>query len=153
MYIKIYNIANRYKFYNKSSVFLWKKLKKISSIFIFIVAILFSVAIFTFLLVLFIKNYHVPKDIYSSSDMLSILSLNVGILQTLVALITLGMGAIAFINFFNINKEFKKFKRSVKKQVKNIRKNSNTEANIKEITAETKAIEQNKEWEEVKDVF
>lgn len=130
-----------------------KKIKKISSIFIFIVAILFSVAIFTFLLVLFIKNYHVPKDIYSSSDMLSILSLNVGILQTLVALITLGMGAIAFINFFNINKEFKKFKRSVKKQVKNIRKNSNTEANIKEITAETKAIEQNKEGEEVKDVF
>lgn len=130
-----------------------KKIKKISSILIFIVAILFSVAIFTFLLVLFIKNYHVPKDIYSNSDMLSILSLNVGILQTLVALITLGMGAIAFINFFNINKEFKKFKRSVKKQVKNIRKNSNTEANIKEITAETKAIEQNKEGEKVKDVF
>ena len=130
-----------------------KKIKKISSIFIFIVAILFSVAIFTFLLVLFIKNYHVPKYIYSNSDMFSILSLNVGILQTLVALITLGMGAIAFINFFNINKEFKKFKRSVKKQVKNIRKNSNTEANIKEITAETKAIEENKKGEEVKDVF
>ena len=118
-----------------------KKIKKISSIFIFIVAILFSVAIFTFLLVLFIKNYHVPKDIYSNSDMFSILSLNVGILQTLVALITLGMGAIAFINFFNINKEFKKFKRSVKKQVRNIKKNSNTETNIKEITAENKAIE------------
>lgn len=130
-----------------------KKIKKISSIFIFIVAILFSVAIFTFLLVLFIKNYHVPKDIYSNSDMLSILSLNVGILQTLVALITLGMGAIAFINFFNINKEFKKFKRSVKKQVRNIKKNSNTETNIKEITAETKAIEENKKGEEVKDVF
>ena len=130
-----------------------KKIKKISSIFIFIVAILFSVAIFTFLLVLFIKNYHVPKDIYSNSDMFSILSLNVGILQTLVALITLGMGAIAFINFFNINKEFKKFKRSVKKQVRNIKKNSNTETNIKEITAETKAIEENKKGEEVKDVF
>ena len=130
-----------------------KKIKKISSILIFIVAILFSVAVFIFLLVLFIKNYHVPKDIYSSSDILSILSLNVGVLQTLVALITLGMGAIAFINFFNINKEFKKFKRSVKKQVKNIRKNPNKETNIKEITAETKAIEENKKGEEVKDVF
>lgn len=113
----------------------------------------FSVAIFTFLLVLFIKNYYVLKDIYSSSDILSILSLNVGILQTFVALITLGMGAIAFINFFYINKEFKKFKRNVKKQVKNIRNNPNTETDIKKITAETKAIEENKKGEEIKDDF
>ena len=91
-----------------------KKIKKISSIFIFIVAILFSVAIFTFLLVLFIKNYHVPKDIYSNSDMLSILSLNVGILQTLVALITLGMGAIAFINFLILTKNLKNLKEVLK---------------------------------------
>lgn len=127
--------------------------KKILSVFIFIIAIIFSVAIFTFFLVLFIKNYHVPKDIYNNSDMLSILSLNVGILQTFVALITLGMGTIAFINFFNINKEFKNLKRSVKKQVKNIRKNPNREPNIKEITEEIKDIEENKKGEEVKDVF
>ena len=133
-----------------------RKIKKLSSIIIFIIAAVVSVAIFTFFLVLFMKSYHIPKNIYASSDILSILSLNVGILQTLVAVITLGIGLIAFFNFLSMKKEFKRFKRSVRKQVKNIRKNTNKETTKKElekIKEETNKLEKNNKGEEVKDVF
>lgn len=81
-------------------------MKKISSIFIFIIGILFSAAIFTFLLVLFIKNYHVSKEIYKSGDIL-----NVGILQTLLAIITLGIGSVAFLIFWVWKKSLKDLKK------------------------------------------
>lgn len=43
-------------------------------------------------------------DTKSTSDIVSILSLNVGILQGLIALITLGIGSVALFNFLSMKK-------------------------------------------------
>lgn len=96
-------------------------------------------------------------DTKSTSDIVSILSLNVGILQGLIALITLRIGSVALFNFLSMKKEFKKFKRNVSKQVKALKdRNYTKETNKKElknITEEIKSIEENKEGVEIKDDF
>ncbi|WP_295156735.1 hypothetical protein [uncultured Brachyspira sp.] len=90
-------------------------------------------------------------------DPIALLSINVGILQTLLAIITLGIGSVAFFNFLSMKKEFKRFKKSIKKQVKNIRNNGDAKETsnkeLEKITKETDKLEENQKGEEVKDVF
>lgn len=130
-----------------------KKIKVLLPSIIFIICIAVSISVFNFLIVFLMKSYHIPKNIYSSGDVLSILSLNVGILQTLVAVITLGIALTAFFNFFNMKKEFKRLKVNANKKMKYFEKkiSHSRKANIKKITEETKSIEKNKNAEEIKD--
>lgn len=117
----------------------------IKKFFIFLVGIITTIIIFIILFALFplIKIFN-SKDY----DIITLLSLNVGILQALIAIIAIGIVAFAYFNFAKIkkylhktNKQFKKTKDRLKEidirlniaeiNIKNYNSDNNTENDTK----------------------
>lgn len=137
-------------------------IKIIPYIVVVILPTILSVTIIIIVLPLFKPFGFITGEKY---DPIALLSVNVGILQALTAVIGIGIAIVAFLNLFNTKTEIKKLKKLIKKHTKSIKKHNKfiqdykksitnkEKEEIKKIEEETGNIEDQKKDKEVNNLW